>query len=150
MLLQLRCCSHCGTVQLASRLLAVSWSFKLIFDFGLCTHCEKWAWPVDLHSSSSSPAGMRLHHVNRRGMLTYTSAELRLLSVARYPPQQAVRKRLFTFRLWRPVHRRQLAWKSPQRVIPTSVPITHNRPVWNGLPLQLDSRMFRLNVLEIY
>ena len=62
-------------------------------------------------------------------MLTYTSAELRLLSVARCPLQRAVRKRLFTFRLWQPVRRRQLAWKSLQRVIPTPVLITqNNRP----------------------
>ena len=113
-------------MQLASSLLAVSWSFKLIFDFGLCTRCVEWAWHVDLHLSSSSPAWLRLHHVNRCGMLTYTSAELRLLSVTRCPPQRAVRKRLFTFQLWRPVRRRQMAWKSLQCVIPTSVPITHN------------------------
>jgi len=50
-------------------------------------------------------------------MLTYTSAELRLLSIERRPPQRAVRKKLFTFWLWRPARRRQLAWQSLKRAI---------------------------------
>ena len=40
-------------------------------------------------------------------MLSYTSAELRTLSVNSHPPPRAVRKSLFTFHLWRPAHRRR-------------------------------------------
>ena len=40
-------------------------------------------------------------------MLTYTSAELRTLSVNSHPSPRAVRKSLFTFHLWRPEHQRR-------------------------------------------
>jgi hypothetical protein len=60
-------------------------------------------------------------------MLTFTYDELRSLSVVRSPPQRAVRKKLFTFQLWRPACRGQLAWERLRRAIPTPVPPTHIR-----------------------
>ena len=53
-------------------------------------------------------------------MLTYTSAELRTLSVNRHPPPRAVRKSLFTFHLWRPAHRR--------RRLPALEGLQHTKP----------------------
>jgi exonuclease III len=67
----------------------------------------------------------------RQQMLTYTSAELRLLSVDGCPPQRAVRKKLFTLHLWRPARRRQLAWQSLQRTIKTKTTLAGRPPSIN-------------------
>src|SRR5208282_5463938 len=53
-------------------------------------------------------------------MLTYTPAELLALSGDRRPPQRAVRKKLFTFRLWRPARQRV----RPRRGLTTTMPTT--------------------------
>jgi len=83
-----KCCNtDCAIVHTTERynshwvFLPFCWASNIFLTTdSLRAYCVEWAWHADLHSSSLLLTRQRKHFVNWRGMLTYTSSELRLPS----------------------------------------------------------------------